>query len=98
MKVIWSNTAKAQLKKIHDYIKYKLQSPQGAKNVKQDILTASREVTFIEQYEVDEIQSEYRKITVRHYKLLYKEKNGKIYILRLFDELQSPEKQKEDKY
>jgi len=98
LKVIWSNRAKAQLKSIHDYIKYKKKSPQGASNVRKDILQASRNIVFTEQYQQDEIQSEYRRIVVRHYKLLYKEKDGTIQILRLFDTYQSTERQSKDDY
>lgn len=92
LKAIWSNRAKAQLKQIHDYLKYEKKTPQGAANVKRDILTASREVTFVEQYQKDEIDPQYRRIIVRHYKLLYREENGKIIILQIFDTLQSPDR------
>lgn len=98
LKVIWSNRAKAQLKSIHDYIKNEKKSPQGAANVKRDILKASRNIVFETQYQQDEIESEYRRIVVRHYKLLYKEKNGNILILRLFDTYQSRERQLKDDY
>ena len=98
LKVIWSNRAKAQLKSIHDYIKDKLKSPQGAKNVKRDILKTARSIVFAEQYEVDEIQPEYRRMLVRHYKILYKEKQGKIHILGVFDTQQSTDRQASDNY
>ncbi len=98
LKVIWSNKAKTQLKVIHDYIKYKKKSPQGATNVKNDILKASREIVYQTQYQKDEIQPEYRRIIVRHYKLLYKEKGDMILILRLFDTYQSIERQAKDDY
>lgn len=93
LKVIWSNSAKIQLKSIHDYIKNKLKSPQGARNVKEDILNTSKSIVFAEQYEIDEIQPEYRRMLVRHYKILYKEKHGEIHILGIFDTQQSTEKQ-----
>lgn len=73
LKVIWSKRAKSQLKAIHDYIKYKLKSPQAAQNVKIDILKTAGSIVFAAQYEVDEIQPEYRRMLVRHYKILYKE-------------------------
>jgi len=98
LKIVWSNRVKAQLKSIHDYIKNKLKSPQGAKNVKQDILNTSKSIVFVEQYEVDEIQPEYRRMLVRHYKILYKEKKGKIHILGVFDTQQSTERQAKDNY
>ena len=86
----------SSLKSIHDYLKYEKKTPQGAANVKKDILQATREVIFKNQYQRDEIEPEYRRIIVRHYKLLYKEKAGKILILRIFDTYQNPKKQLEE--
>lgn len=96
--VVWSKRAKSQLKSIHDYIKVKLKSPQGARNVRLDILATSKSIVFAEQYEVDEIQPEYRRMIVRHYKILYKEKQGKIHILGVFDTQQSTERQANNDY
>lgn len=91
-KVIWTNTAKNQLKEIYQY--YKKITPKGATNVKNDILKASRELVFIKQYQQDEIEPEFRRIIVRHYKLIYTIENQTIYILRIFDTRQNPAKQK----
>lgn len=92
LKIIWTNTAKDQLKAIFEY--YKVKSLQGAQNVKNDILKASRELHFVEQYQRDEIEPEYRRIIVRDYKLLYKEeKEGTVFIARIFSTKQNPGKQ-----
>ena len=93
LKVIWTTKAKEQLKSIYKYYKEEKHTLQGAKNVKNDILKASREITFVAQYQQDEIQPEYRRIIVRHYKLLYKEIDGKIVILRIFNTYKKPENQ-----
>lgn len=94
LKIIWSNTAKDQLKAIFEY--YKVKSLQGAQNVKNDILKATRELHFVEQYQRDEIEPEYRRIIVRDYKLLYKEeKEGTVFIARIFSTKQNAEKQLE---
>jgi plasmid stabilization system protein ParE len=94
LKIIWSNTAKDQLKAIFEY--YKVKSLQGAQNVKNDILKATRELHFVEQYQRDEIEPEYRRIIVRDYKLLYKEeKEGTVFIARIFSTQQNPGKQLE---
>lgn len=87
---------KSSIKVNTQLLKYEKKTPQGAANVKKDILQASREVTFENQYQRDEIEPEYRRIIVRHYKLLYKEKDGKILILRIFDTYQEPKKQLEE--
>lgn len=71
---------------------YEKKTPQGAANVKADLIQASKEVTYAEQYQKDNINPDYRRIVVRHYKLIYKEEKGKIIILRVFDTLKSPER------
>ncbi len=92
LKTEWTDKAKAQLKQIHDYLKYEKKTPQGAANVKANLIRASKGVTYAEQYQKDDINPDYRRIVVRHYKLIYKEEKGKIIILRVFDTLQSPER------
>lgn len=63
LKIVWTDQAKTALKSIFDY--YKEKSPQGAKNVKSDILKSTKQVLFAQQYQVDEINSNYRRIVVR---------------------------------
>jgi plasmid stabilization system protein ParE len=93
LKKVWTNTAKAQLKTIYE--NYKIKSLQGAKIIKDEILQATKELHFAEQYQQDEMEPEFRRIIVRHYKLLYIEKDGIIFIARIFDTRQNPNKQKE---
>ena len=92
LKAKWTNKVKAQLKQIHDYLKYEKKTTQGAANVKADLIQASKGVTYAEQYQKDNINPDYRRIVVRHYKLIYKEEKGIIIILRVFDTLRSPER------
>ncbi|WP_016990505.1 type II toxin-antitoxin system RelE/ParE family toxin [Flavobacterium sp. ACAM 123] len=82
-KVIWTNKSKEQLKIIYNH--YKVVSPQGAKNSKDSILKAGRELVFAEQYQQDEIELEFRRIIVRYYKLIYTVEEYIIWILRIFD-------------
>jgi plasmid stabilization system protein ParE len=90
LKIIWSNKAKAELKQIHDYLKYIKRTPRGAANVRRDILEASKGLIYAGQYQKDDINPDYRRITVRHYKLIYKEEKGRILILRVFDTHPNP--------
>lgn len=90
---VWTNTAKAQLKAIYE--NYKVKSLQSAKTIKDEMLQATKELHFSEQYQRDEIEPEFRRIIVRHYKLLYIEENGVVFIARIFDTRQDPNKQKE---
>lgn len=81
-KVIWTNTAKDQLKTIYSY--YKERSLQGANNIKKDILEGVKNIHFSEQFQKDEIEPEYRRIIIRDYKILYLELDKVAYIIRIF--------------
>lgn len=92
--IFWDNQAKADLKLIFEFIK--LNSLQGAKNVVRDIVAQSRNIHFIEQYQVDEILGEpFRRIIIRDYKIIYKiHSEYEIRILQIFDTRQNPIKLK----
>ena len=91
--VIWSFSAKADLKDIFNYYKVVRLTPQGAVKVKNDILKATNELIFATQYQKDTIQPEYRRIIVRHWKVIYKVRKEDILILRIFSTRQNPNKQ-----
>lgn len=82
LKVVWTYTAKNQLKTIYNY--YKEKSVQGANNIKNEILNATKNIRFSEQYQNDEIEPEYRRIIVRDYKILYLVEDEVIYISKIF--------------
>ncbi|TDD97295.1 type II toxin-antitoxin system RelE/ParE family toxin [Flavobacterium cellulosilyticum] len=90
IKILWDNKAKSDLKLIFELIK--LKSPQGAKNVLRDIVLQSKNIHFVEQYQVDEFLEEpYRRIIVRNYKIIYKiHSETEIRILQIFDTRQNP--------
>ena len=52
IKILWDIQAKADLKLIFEFIK--LKSLQGAKNVIRDIVAQSKNIHFVEQYQVDD--------------------------------------------
>ena len=89
LKIIWTNQAKESLKSIYNY--YKEKSLQGAKNVKLDLLQSPKTIYFSKQYQVDDINPEYRRIVIRDYKVLYKEENGVIQVMDIISTRQSPE-------
>lgn len=92
--VIWTNSAKLDLKLIYEFYKYVKKTPQGAKNVKDDILTAAKSITFTEQYQKDNINPNYRRVVIRHFKLLYKTQDDVVIIMRVFRTQQDPNKLK----
>lgn len=89
LRIIWTEQAKLALKAIYDY--YKDRSLQGAKNVKSDLLKSPKTILFAKQYQVDEINPKYRRIVVRHFKVLYKEEKGVIQVVDIVSTRQSPE-------
>jgi plasmid stabilization system protein ParE len=93
LKKAWTKTAKAQLKVI--YQNYKIESLQSAKIIKDEMLQVVKELHSAGQYQHDEIEPRFRRIIVRHYKLLYIEENEIIFIVRIFDTRQNPNKQKD---
>ena len=89
LKIVWSHQAKDALRQIYDY--YKNKSPQGARNVRNDLLQAPKKIVFARQYQLDDINPRYRRIIVRDYKILYLEEGLTIYIVDIISALQSPE-------
>ncbi len=88
-KVKWDNQAKADLKLIFEYIK--LDSLQNAKKVIKEIVSHSKSIKFVEQYQVDEFLGEpYRRMIISHYKIVYKiHSETEIRILQIFDTRQN---------
>jgi mRNA-degrading endonuclease RelE of RelBE toxin-antitoxin system len=92
IKVVWSDGAKAELKYIHDRILRKTKSINNAKNVKADIINASKNIEFVDQYQLDEFLGKpFRRIIVRHFRLVYYAENlSSIIILEVFDSYRNP--------
>ena len=81
VKVVWTRQARESLNSILEY-RYK-EIPSTRKIVRIDIIKASKEIVFAEQYQPDDILPEYRRIIIRDYKILYKEQNKIAYILNV---------------
>ncbi len=81
---------KERTEKIYDY--YKELSPQGAKNVRSDLLQCPKAIYFSKQYQIDDINPNYRRIIIRGtYKVLYREEFGTIKVMDILSTRQSPE-------
>ena len=89
LEIIWSEQARDSVKSIFNY--YKSKSVQGAKNVKKDLLSSPKAIIFSKQYQIDDINPNYRRIIVRDYKVLYVEKQNIIRIIDIVSTKQSPE-------
>ena len=98
IKVVWSDEAKSDLNYIYKRILRKTKSLTNSKNVKKDIIEASKHIDFVEQYQVDEFLEEpYRRIIVRHFKIIYvPDSKFSIIILQVFDAYNHPDKMKDN--
>ena len=90
--ILWSSDAAKSLESIFDY--YFDLSPQSAERIRKDILQKVGTLRFVKQYQIDEINPDYRRITIRHYKVVYKVEMQKVFILNIFDTRQDPAKSK----
>jgi plasmid stabilization system protein ParE len=89
LRIIWSTQAKESLNEIYQF--YLTKSPQGAQNVREDLLDSPKSIRFAKQYQVDEINPNFRRIVVRGFKVLYQEKKGDIRIIDVVSTRQSPD-------
>lgn len=90
IKIFWTTQAKKDLKNIYEF--WKKKSVQGAKNVRSDILKSPKTIYYAKQYQIDNINPNYRRIVVRtHYKVLYREIKNSIYIMGIISTHQSPD-------
>ena len=89
LKIVWSEQARRTLKDIYNF--YKEKSPQGAIQVRSDILQGPRSLHFAEQYQKDDINPRYHRMVVRDFKILYTEEEGVIQTVDIVSAKQSPE-------
>lgn len=89
LKIVWSVQATESLKDIFDY--HKKKSTQKAKSLRSDILNAPKKIVFAQQYQVDDINPKYRRIVIRDYKLIYREKDNTILVIDIVSTKQSPD-------
>ena len=80
-KVVWTRQARESLTGILEY-RY-AEIPLAYKIVRSDIIQASKNVVFSQQFQKDDIFPEYRRIIVRDYKILYKEIDAVVYVLNV---------------
>lgn len=92
IKVEWTETAKIALKAVYNYhLEY---SESSAEKLVNEIIDTADSIVFSKQYQVDEINPNYRRIVVRAYKVLYNEKDNVIRIMDVVSTKQSPEELK----
>ena len=92
LKVEWTARAVLSLQGVYSF--YSRKSIQAANNIISDIIEMAETITFPEQYQQDDSMPKYRRMIVRHYKILYRFENEIIYIADIFDTRQNTIKMK----
>lgn len=90
--VRWTPEAIEALQTIYDF--HFENAPQSAERLIDEIVDQALSIVFPKQFQKDEINPEYRRIVVWHYKILYRYENGIVFIVQIFDSRQNPSYQK----
>ncbi len=93
--VIWSKRSVTNLKKIWEFYAKKLKTVSGADSVIKGIMKTGNALTpnVLHQTEESLKPNQYRTI-YKHFKIVYKVRDGKVWILQIFDARQHPSKLK----
>ena len=90
LNVVWTFEAENDLDDIYEF--YLQVSHKIALKIISEIILETDKIVFLEEFQVDEINSKYRRIIVRHFKILYRVVSNEIVIFGVFDSRQNPEK------
>lgn len=91
--VIWTSESESDIDAVYEF--YLLLSQELALKIISEIIFETERLVFSEQYQVDEINANYRRIIVSHFKILYRIIDNQIVVFAVFDSRQNPEKLKE---
>lgn len=90
--IIWTHEAENDLDSVYDF--YLKVSENVALKIIVEILLEVEKIIFLKEFQVDDINPNYRRIIVRHFKILYRDINNQIVIYGVFDSRQNPIKLK----
>jgi plasmid stabilization system protein ParE len=88
LKIKWTEKSLAALQNVYNF--YAEKSVEAANRVIDDIVETAEAITFAEQYQQDEVLPQFRRMIVRHYKILYQVDDNVVYIMNVFDTRQNP--------
>ena len=90
--IIWTFESDLDLNEIYEF--YFEKSPKVAFQLIQEIVLETEKLVFAKQFQLDEINPNYRRIIVRNYKVLYRLIENEIVVFAVFDCRQNPIKLK----
>lgn len=91
LEIIWTSKSYEDILVIHNYLSENF-SPNIAEKVIDKIYNTPNDILFPEQFQIDQYRKDCRRIIVGSYKVLYYSSLNTIYIIRVFNSLQHPNK------
>ena len=88
IKIEWTDTAKIALKSVFDF--HVVNSERSAYNIVDKIVNTVDAIVFSKQYQIDDINPNYRRMISGHYKILYKENGNTISIMNIVSTKANP--------
>lgn len=93
MQIIWSAQAQEDLKTIYQFCKK--QDQLYADRIIEQIIKSPENIIYQKQYQTDEFLGlPYRRLFIKHWRIVYKSKGNIITVLKVFDTRQNPSKLK----
>lgn len=93
VQIIWSKDAEKDLKKVYQFCAK--QDIIYAHKIIVELIQSPEKILFIHQFQEDEyLGNAYRRLFIKNWRIVYKVKDHKITILRVFDTRQNPNKLK----
>lgn len=87
--VFWTQNAKEDLREIYFQLKEKY-SKEIALKIRGELFNCTDNISFSEQFQLDEYRLECRRIIIRNYKVLYQIQEKSIFVIRVFNSFQNP--------
>ncbi len=87
-KIIWTNRAISSIEQVFEF--YENKSLSYAKKIRQKLFESPESIHFPHQYQVDSVNSKYRRIVVENFKVLYSVQNNTIFIHNIVCTKQEP--------
>lgn len=90
--IVWTFEAENDLNTIYEF--YLNASDVVALRIILEIITEVDKLVFYDEFQIDDINPNYRRIIIRHFKVLYRRVQNQIVIFAVFDSRQKPSKLK----
>jgi plasmid stabilization system protein ParE len=87
--ISWSARAKLDIRLLYLHL-LNSNSIETSRKIRDEIIAAPKTIIFPEQFQHDDYMTDYRRIIVRNYKILYYHKDTTIFIISVFNSHRNP--------